>query len=77
MQQADQAEHRMSIETSLTKEERCEGINFTTEVLPDSHGMKNKPRNVLSMICEMTLTASWSFVDQSHSLLHRSSIDCF
>jgi hypothetical protein len=32
----DRDEHRMSIEASLKKEERCEGMNITTEILLDS-----------------------------------------
>ena len=61
----DRDEHRMSIEASLTKEERCEGMNITAEILLDSDQEKKRREDVSSMIYEMTLTKSLSPVDQS------------
>ena len=47
------------------EKERYEGMNITVAILLNSHRMKCKSRDVSSMICELTLTASWSPVDQS------------
>ena len=46
-------------------------------ILLDLYRMKNKPPDVSSMICEITLTECLSSVGQSHSLLYHSLIDCF